>query len=173
MLRKLLALGFIAAIVGAMVGSAATLGVGGGTIQTWIDGAELSADNLIVDKDNARLVGSLYGPHTRLHGIKLENNGEYGITIDRFTIGWNSADGENIRLVNIWFWGEIEWTGEEPSGAELDIEDFTLSPGEDRHIDFTFDQNMEGKIFTIDFIMGDGSILQVSEANPLLPIGRG
>lgn len=143
------------------------------------------ADSLVVHTDDAKLVGSNYTAHTRLHSIRLENSGEHDITIDQITVSWNlegsdggghnisidkvagnwtadGADGAKIRVVNIGAWGEVEWSGQEASGSTLDIADYSLSPGEKPHITFVFDKKMTGKTFAIVFIMGDESSREVS-----------
>ena len=130
----------------------------GNTIIAWV---WEEADDLVVDTSGAKL-SCPFG--LTLYDITIENDpdnspetsGEYDITIDKIRISWN-PDGADIRVVNIWLEDWIEWYGEEPSGVTLDIEDCTLSPGEQRYISFTFDRDMHGKSFTITFIMSDGS----------------
>jgi predicted ribosomally synthesized peptide with SipW-like signal peptide len=56
----------------------------------------------------------------------------------------------------------VLWTGAESSGTTLNIQDYILYPGERAGIDFVFDSKMEGRSFTIVFIMSDGSSLEVS-----------
>jgi predicted ribosomally synthesized peptide with SipW-like signal peptide len=132
----------------------------GNTFQAWV---WQQADDLVVDKSGARLTP----PGRKLYSMTIENDpenspetsGAYDITIAEIIVSWKPKEGENIRLVRIWFEGGMEWHGKEGSGAELDIEDCTLSPGEKRYIAFTFDGDMSEKVFTIEFIMADGSTL--------------
>ena len=112
------------------------------------------ADDLFVDTSNIVIV--LWG--RCLSGIKIENGGQYDVTIDKVRLSWEPDDGENVRLFQIWVHGLIEWWGNAPSGTELDIRDFTLDPCDRRYcICFCFDSDMHGKAFTLEFIMGDGS----------------
>ena len=127
------------------------------TIRTGVWSTE--ADSLVVDKGNASFVGSQFGPHTRLHGIRLSNSGESPITIDRLIVCWSPEEGY-IRVVNYWDWGDIEWSGEEPSGAVLDLTDAVIMPGKGRLLDLTFDTAMGGVAIGIEFIMADGSSLE-------------
>lgn len=98
-----------------------------------------------------------------LQGIKIENITSSAITIDKMKVSWNN----NRKIEEIKIDGIVVWSakgigsprGQQPSGTELDIKDFTL-PGNsgllliDR---FRFNGNMAGANFLIKFLMGDGS----------------
>lgn len=124
------------------------------------------ADDLVVDKGNVSFVGSQFGPHSRLHGIRLSNSGFGPVTIDRLIVCWRPDEGR-MRVVNYWDWGEIEWSGEELSGAVFDLSDTAIAPGKGRLLDLTFDTDMRDVAVSIEFVMSDGSTL----VDPLEGIG--
>jgi len=111
------------------------------------------ADDLSVDTSNIVIV--LWG--RCLSGVKIENGGQYDITIDKVKLSWEPDGGQNVRLVQIWPHDWIEWLGIARSGTELDTYDCTLEPGDKYFMAFCFDSDMHGKEFTLEFIMGDGS----------------
>jgi hypothetical protein len=102
-----------------------------------------------------------------LSGVKIENGGQYDVTIDKLRLSWKPDGGENVYIVNIWPHDWIEWLGSAPSGTELDIDpDCTLEPDYKYYMAFCFDSDMHGKEFTIEFIMGDGSIKTATFETP-------
>lgn len=118
------------------------------------------ADDLEVDTSNAHLTGN----GEKLHRIILNNTGTQDITIVELIVSWTLC-GEEEKIVNVEITGEDgEWSGNAPSGTLLDISDCTISPVKAKQIDFSFDSNMEGKEFTIEFFMGDGSSKPVTFA---------
>jgi len=125
------------------------------------------ADNLVVDTERACI-----GPFEyELHLIKVKNIGEEDITIDKVSVSWVPADGENVKCVRVFDWDQSTnisvWDGSEPVGTELDIDDLTFKPWKSlRHTNifaFGFDSDMKEKTtFTITFIMDDGSTKAVT-----------
>ena len=104
-----------------------------------------------------------------LCGVKIQKDCEcqYDVILDKVRLSWEPDNGENVVLMQIWVHDWIEWWGSAPSGAELDISDFTLDPCDRRYcICFCFDGDMHEKGFTIEFIMGDGSIASASFETP-------
>lgn len=122
------------------------------------------ADGLVVDTTNANLaVGN-----KELRGITLENTGQTDIVIDKITVTWNNSNLiQNIKINNTNVWsnsGPGTPSGKQPSGTELDIQNFTLAQGSGvLPIDkFGFDGSMAGRIFTILFTLGDGTTKTVT-----------
>lgn len=122
--------------------------------QTHGNAGELSVDI------SAAVLG---GGNKRLQGIKIQNTGSGSIAIDKMTIWWsNSQLIEEIKIVNTSIWkynGAGTPDGRQPSGTELDADNYTLASGsgwqEITRIDF--DGVMVGATFIIKFIMSDGS----------------
>lgn len=100
---------------------------------------------------------------TELTGITIENTGVSDITIDKITVWW---DGDRL-IEEIVIDGNAVWSetgpgspsGKQPSGTELDIQDFVVTAGGGQYsIDrFKFDGPMTGVGFIILFKMADNS----------------
>ena len=126
------------------------------------------ADDLEADTSSSFIGPLKHG----LHNINVNNTGSSDITIEKIWISWNPDLGENVTRVLLWDWNlttKIKvWEGKEPSGTTFDIIDCTVEPWENKFetniFGFWFDSNsnMEGKEFTIEFIMGDGSSEEVT-----------
>ena len=122
------------------------------------------ADGLVINTTGANLGGG----NKELRGITLENIGEIDIVIDKITVTWNNGNLiEEIKIDGTKVWsknGPGTPTDKQPSGTELNIQDFTLTSGSGvLDIDkFKFDGSMAGGIFTILFTLGDGTTKQVT-----------
>ena len=114
------------------------------------------AECLMVDNTSA----SLGSEGKIVYDMALKNAGEDAITIDKLVISWDADEGD-IRMVEIWSEAGTEWCGEQTSGSELDISDWTLAPGEERDISLTLNQDAPEEQFVVEFIMGDGSTMTV------------
>ncbi len=73
-------------------------------------------------------------------------------------VSWTGVVGGNITGIQIGG-GGTEWTGSQPSGSTLDINNFTIgAPGYSAILDYlTFDRPMSSATIFLDFIMADGS----------------
>jgi len=110
------------------------------------------ADDLMID------IGSSFLSGIRLHNVIVSNIGDSEIVIIKLEISWEPDKGENVTKV--WVVGQQPakvWEGNERSGIILDIKDCVLIPGDKNDFEFLFDSKMEGKEFTIRFLMEDGS----------------
>ncbi|MFQ6083750.1 MAG: prepilin-type N-terminal cleavage/methylation domain-containing protein [Candidatus Aminicenantia bacterium] len=116
------------------------------------------AEELDVSVEGAELrAGQRY-----LRGITIENIGVSNIAVDKMTVSWNNSNLiEEIKIDGTKVWsknGPGTPTGSQPSGTELDIQDFTLESFGAEDIDkFKFDGNMSGTAFYILFRMIDNS----------------
>jgi hypothetical protein len=111
---------------------------------TW----ETQAGYLSIDTGGAKLTGN----GGKLHSMILDLNTAQNITIDKMIINWTVNNGEKIEEIRIG--GAIFWSGSEIADAVLDGE-YILTKKE--HIEFRFDSDMQGRSFTITFIMVDSS----------------
>jgi len=122
------------------------------------------AGELTVDTSNAALAGG----NKRLQGITIQNTGSGSITIDKMTVWWSNGQlVKQIRIdgADVWIWNGVGTPdGRQPSGAELNIGDFTLAQGAGvKNINrIGFNGTMAGAAFIIKFIMSDGSTKYVS-----------
>ena len=122
--------------------------------QTQGDAGELSVD---ISQ------GELGGGNKELRKIKIQNTGGADITIDKITVWWNNSNLiEEIKIDRDRVWsrnGPGTPTGKQPSGTELDIQDFVVGAGAGQlEIDkFKFDGDMTGATFIVLFTMTDAS----------------
>jgi len=116
------------------------------------------ADRLLVDSSKAELTGD----KKNLRKIYL-NSSQGTLTIDKMIFVWDNENKiEQVRIDNTFV-----WMGKQPSGTELDIENFEIEEGEEVEIDkVKFDGIMSGTTFSITFIMIDESIKTVSDIVP-------
>lgn len=127
---------------------------------TW----KTQSDDCEIDTSDA-FVSSL-----KLHNVNLSNRGESDITIVKVGISWKPDKGE--KVTKVWAIGQQptkRWEGNETSDAILDIKDCTLKPADTNQFEFLFDSKMEGKEFTMKFLMEDDS----SKAVTFTPEGKG
>jgi len=126
------------------------------------------AGYLVVDISSASIGG---GGDKELQDITVENISGSNITIDKITVTW--TNGQLIEEFKID--GNRKWkhnnegspSGRQPTGTELDIDDFALSGGATYEIDkFKFNGDMDGDTFTITFTMDDGSTKLVTSFSP-------
>jgi len=121
-----------------------------------ISGAELRDDTAVCPSVTA-------STSNRLQGITIENTGTGDITIDKMQVDWSTSPLTTEVMINastVWggSGGVGSPSGNQPSGTELDIVDYTLGAGggaEDVCIDFT--ASVAGTDFIVKFIMTDGS----------------
>jgi predicted ribosomally synthesized peptide with SipW-like signal peptide len=111
---------------------------------TW----ETQAGYLNIDTGAAKLTGN----GGKLHSILIDLNTTHSITIDKMIVNWTVNNAEKIEEIRIG--GATFWAGSELSDALLDGE-YILTKEE--QIQFRFDSDMQGKSFTVTFIMGDSS----------------
>lgn len=130
------------------------------------------SDTLVIDISGAYIGG---GGNKELQGITIENTDtNCAITIDKITATWDNTNKiEEIRIGGTKVWsknGPGTPTGKQPSGTEIDIQDFTLSASSGQiEIDkFKFDGNMNGATFNITFTMSDGSTKSTGNFSPLI-----
>lgn len=127
------------------------------------------AAQLLVNISNAELVGQ---DKRILRGIDLESS-QGSLIIDKIIFVWDNQNKiEQLRIANQIVWDEGGPQGlpkgEQPSGTELDIEDFQIEEDEEVEIDkVKFSGPMGGATLSITFIMTDGSTKTVSNIVPL------
>lgn len=132
-------------------------------------GGGTQADSLTVNTAGANIGG---GGNKELRGITIQNIGGSNITVDKITVTWNNSRLiEEIKIDGTKVWsdnGPGTPTGKQPSGTEINIQDFVLASGSGViDIDkFKFDGSMTGATFSINFTMGDGSTKTVSGISP-------
>lgn len=127
------------------------------------------SEGLVIDATGANIGG---GGNKELRDITLENVSGVDIVIDKITVTWdNSQLIEEIKIGGTRVWkhnNEGSPDGKQPSGTELDIEDFTLTQGAGViGIDkFKFNGNMVGGAFTITIKLNDGSTKSTGSFSP-------
>ena len=119
------------------------------------------AGNFVLDLSSANLTSG----GRRIEGILIQNIGPIDITIDKITAFWtNSSRMQEIKIGSAIVWksvGDIGYpSGEQPSGTEINIEDFRLGAysGWIQLDHFFFDYDITGSLFTIYFTMADGTV---------------
>lgn len=118
------------------------------------------AGNFVLDLSGA----SLSSGGRRIEGITIQNIGPTPIVIDKITAYWSNSNRiQEIKIGSTIVWKSVNVgspTGAQPSGTELDIQNFILSGNSGwLQLDhFFFDYDMTGATFTIYFTMADGSI---------------
>jgi len=128
------------------------------------------ADIVVADASQAFLLGG----QKKLEGITLENIGFSDVMIDTITVAWDNSNLiEEIRIdkKKVWSWtkkGPGAPQGKQPSGTEIDIQDFRLVVGSGvKKIDrLKFNNDMTGATFSILFSMADGSTKTISNIQP-------
>lgn len=126
------------------------------------------ADSLLVDTSGVELKKK----NKELTGITIENIGATDITIDKITVFWNGTQKiEEIKINNTKVWsknGPGTPAGNQPSGTELDIQDFVLSVsfGVIDIDKIKFNKKIDGLTFDITFIMSDGSQKVITGITP-------
>lgn len=127
---------------------------------------EIASGNLVVDYSAANISGG----NKELQGITIENIGTDDIIIEKVTVSWvvnTTSLIEEVVIDGSTLWkhnGTGTPTGRQPSGTELDMDDYLLSPGAGViPIDsFRFDSNMSSETqFTIVFQLSDGTFKTV------------
>lgn len=135
-------------------------------LTNWQLATVVQADFFTFDVSGAVTGGS---GKSEVRGIELGNNGDTDIVIDRITVDWTTPN-QNIREISIK--GTIVWSSDgpgtpvnnQPTGTELDIQDYTIPAGEDdADIDrLWFTGNISGNDITATFIFQDGSTQSVT-----------
>lgn len=134
------------------------------------EGQELwgQAAQLLVDVSEAELVGT---NKKILRGIDLESN-QGDLIIDKIIFVWDNENKiEQLRIANNIVWDKVgpqgSPKGEQPSGTELDVENFKIEEDEEAEIDkVKFSGPMGGATFSITFIMIDESTKTISNISP-------
>ncbi len=135
-------------------------------LTNWQTATTMQSDFFTVDVSGAVTGGS---GKSEIRGIELGNNGETDIMIDRMRVDWTTPN-QNIREISIE--GVIVWSSDgpgtpvnnQPTGTELDIQDYTIPAGED---DVGVDRlwytgNISSNFVTVTFTFQDGSTTSVS-----------
>jgi type II secretory pathway pseudopilin PulG len=123
-----------------------------------------AAGDLIIDISDAEIKG---GSKKELKGLTATNNGDSDITIAKITGTWTGGKKiEQIKLDKTYIWkhsGTGSPSGRQVSGTELDVVDYTISPGETLDFDkIKFNGNMEQENFTFLFEMSDSSTTSIN-----------
>lgn len=129
--------------------------------------AENQAGFLVVDTSQTAIEEA----RKSLTGITISNSSELPITIDKITVFWDSTvliTEIKIENLNVWaIRGYGSPSGPQPSGIELDIEDFILEGGMTYDVDrIRFRSVMTGATFNITFLMKDGTATSTGEFSP-------
>lgn len=109
----------------------------------------------------------LGGGNKRLEDVKIENGSGTDVVIDKMAVWWNNNNRiEKIKIDGGQVWlhdGVGSPDGRQPSGSELDIQNFIVKAGEGKFdIDeIKFNGNMTGTDFIIKFVLLDGSTTYV------------
>ncbi len=98
--------------------------------------------------------------------VWVMNDCQFDIAIDKVLLSWTPDEGEILNKIQFWHYDTLEWKGSVPSGTLIDIEDCPLPPAERVCICLFFDSAMHGKSFTIEFTMGDGSLVTATFETP-------
>ena len=98
--------------------------------------------------------------------VYVMNDCQYNIAIDKVMLSWTPDEGEILNKIQFRHYDTLEWKGSGPSGTLIDIEDCPLLPGERVCICLFFDSDMNGKSFTIEFTMGDGTLVTATFETP-------
>ncbi len=107
---------------------------------------------------------ALSSANQRLINVTLTNLGTNPITIDKVTLNWNNSHLiQEVKIASTIVWkynGGQSPSGKQPSGTELDIDNFTIQPNSGTiSLDhFMFDADMSNTTFSIYFTMADGTV---------------
>jgi len=138
--------------------------------------------NCITQKDSASFVLDVSGARIdstkkSLTGVEMRNTGSKPITLDKFQLTWTKPG--NITIIKIEgqdYWNSNNGTGtpqgSQPSGTELDLENFVMAPGDDEEYEvnyFRFDSKVDGSTFVITATLTDGSLVTVTTTPPFIP----
>ncbi len=135
----------------------------GNSISAWAESCALT-----IDTSKAKLAAFPATPtKSLLFRIKLMNNCISNITIDRMNVSWNADSGEIMKKVMIG--GKKFFDGNATSGTMTDGNDVTIKPSKKKWLFIWFDGDMQGKSFTIQFIMKDGCSKTVEFAPESFP----
>ncbi|HEU0085639.1 MAG TPA: prepilin-type N-terminal cleavage/methylation domain-containing protein [Candidatus Paceibacterota bacterium] len=110
----------------------------------------------------------LTSANRNLVGITVANSGVGcgDLVIDRITVSWTPTTG-NRRIQDILSDAISVWSGSEITGTLLDISNTTLVAGASAlSTEYQFSNNMNNRVFTIIYTMGDGSEKTVSGISP-------
>ncbi|OGH68939.1 MAG: hypothetical protein A3J66_00465 [Candidatus Magasanikbacteria bacterium RIFCSPHIGHO2_02_FULL_47_14] len=135
-------------------------------LTNWQAVTTIQSDFLTADVSAATTGGS---GKSEILGIELGNSGDTDIVIDRITVDWTTPN-QNIREISIE--NTIVWSSDgpgtpvnnQPTGTELNIQDYTIPAGED-DVDVTrlwYTGNISGNNVTITFMFQDGSTKSVN-----------
>lgn len=112
------------------------------------------ARGLLIDLTNLTLSNNLQ----QVQGVTLTNTASQDIEIDQINISWSgTVGGESFTAIQIDS-GAEEWSGSQPSGSTIDINNYILNSGTTVNLDYlNFSNNVNGGTFTVSLIMSDGS----------------
>ncbi|MFC1802141.1 fibronectin type III domain-containing protein [Patescibacteria group bacterium] len=118
-----------------------------------------NAGDVVINVDDATFVAG----DKRVEGITLQNIGLSDVTLDSVIVSWDNSnliDLFRIENTTLWSWNAIGTpTGMQPSGTELDLEDYVLPADSSVHeiTIISFDNVMTDALISIKFIFSDGS----------------
>jgi prepilin-type N-terminal cleavage/methylation domain-containing protein len=119
------------------------------------------ADFLDVDVTGVYFAGS----SRRVEGINVSNIATgCDVIIGSINISWNSPAGR--RLTNIFLDGNIVWTGNNTTPVSADITDTIILRDSIQENTFEFSNTINGRTFTITYVMSDGTTKVVSGITP-------
>ncbi|GEM_PF-1053951 len=107
----------------------------------------------------------------QLRTVFVSDTGSSPVTIDRVTFTWtNSKKIQQMFIGTTKVWsasGPGTPSNDQPSATQLNIQDFTLNPGQTFEINKTqFSGNMEDTTLTITFVFTDGTSLATPPFTP-------
>ena len=107
----------------------------------------------------------------QLRELYFTNTGDTTVTIDKITFTWsNSRRIEQVFIDNVKVWsdgGPGTPSGTQPSGVELDIQNFTMTPGQTSELNKgQFSGAMSGATLTMTVTFSDGSIFTSGPFTP-------
>ena len=107
----------------------------------------------------------------QLRELYFTNTGDTTVTIDKITFTWsNSRRIEQVFIDNVKVWSEGgpgTPSGTQPSGVELDIQNFTMTPGQTSELNKgQFSGAMSGATLTMTVTFSDGSIFTSGPFTP-------
>ncbi len=105
-------------------------------------------------------------PNTKLKQVYFKKSCLATITIDKIKVSWTTNSGETMS--DITFQGSSQNISPPRSSGDLiEITNYILSDSNQKEIIIDFNNDMNGKTFTIDFTMLDTTIVTTTWTDPL------
>ena len=117
------------------------------------------ADCTIFDFTNMRLTGD----GTRVTGIQFRKNCLPILVLDKVTVSWEPNDASE-KITQIKIEDDVSYSSAgETSGTLLELADYTVAGINNVNMNkIDFNASMEGKVITMAFVMGDGSLRTIT-----------